>query len=68
MTPTKPDELIKKTQREIINAQRLYIQELQKKLPEDNQTRWGQFLEHAMNRLEVIHSEKKVEESSCKGA
>lgn len=60
--------LVSTVQQEIINTQRHYIQELRKKLPEDDHNRWHQFLDHAMARLEVIHNRKNIEESSCKGA
>lgn len=47
---------------------KMELLKLKKELPTDAPTRKKAFINHALENLEVIHSQKKVEESSCKGA
>lgn len=44
------------------------IAKLKQGLPTDTQTRKRAFIDHALAKLEVIHTSKKKKESSCKGA
>ncbi|MEN0060318.1 MAG: hypothetical protein AAGB31_15875 [Bdellovibrio sp.] len=55
-------EFIVDIQQEIINAQRFYIQELEKKidLPTSDGDRRRYYIEQALMNLEVIHKEKKI--------
>lgn len=44
------------------------IAKLKQGLPTDATTRKRAFIDHALEKLEVIHNPKKNKESSCKGA
>ena len=47
---------------------KMELAKLKQGLPTDDHTRKRAFIDHALEKLEVIHSTKKNEESSCKGA
>lgn len=77
MTPTKPDmtkhdkptsdnhqDFIIRVQREIINTQRMILEEWRTRLPEDYFTRKTHFLNEAMKHLEDIHKVKISKDSA----
>lgn len=72
MTPTKPHndleklKFVNRVQAEIINAQRIMLEELRKSLTLD-ESRYNlrmTFVHHALDRLEVIHKNQKSSASA----